>query len=214
MFLANRRNWTDWTFYLLALMTTFVMLFTFLAAVKADYPKCYSNAVRDGLPCVVYVDCPVEPIDGAWCCRVESLADFPTGSVVISLPSDGVLYFDRCLKHGEKIELRDPVDALNNANRERAARGLPPFIRDEGLSQAAKAAATHRAANCIEGHCGGQMGDFAFVPSGTTATAAGCAAWSNDGSFGSCCLYDGYVYAGAATVIGADGRAYHHLYVR
>ena len=131
-------------------LTAVLWILTFVGLLRADYQKAYDNAVRDNLPCIVFVGCPAERIEGAWSTSVPKLADFPTGAVVISIPSDGILYFDRIIKHGEKIVLLDPTDALDNANRERAARGLPPYLRDEGLSQAAKAAATHRAANCIE----------------------------------------------------------------
>ena len=54
-----------------------------------------------------------------------------------------------------------------------AARGLRPFIRDEGLTQAARACAAFRARSLLFGHTGN---DFAFVPAGTSASSAGCAA--------------------------------------
>lgn len=102
-------------------------------------------------------------------------------------------------------------DALDELNAQRAARGLRPYVRDEGLSKAAIDAATHRAANRISGHT---PNDFAFLPRGSHAPAAGCAAWPQGMGFGSCCCYDDYTYAGAAYAIGSDGLRYMHLFVR
>ncbi len=101
-------------------------------------------------------------------------------------------------------------DALAEVNAARAARGLPAFQRDDGLTQAAMAAADYRAARLIEGHAN----DFAFLPSGSGADAAGCAAWPQGMGFRSCCLYENWAYAGAATTKGRDGKLYHHLFVR
>jgi hypothetical protein len=103
------------------------------------------------------------------------------------------------------------TDALDEVNRARARRGLPAFQRDAGLSQAAAKAADFRAARHIAGHT---SNDFAFVPSGSRAGAAGCAAWTRDWGWGSCCTYESWRYAGAAWAMGRDGRRYMHLYVR
>ncbi len=102
-------------------------------------------------------------------------------------------------------------DALDEVNAKRAARGLRPFVRDEGLTQAARAAAEFRAANGLFGHTGN---DFAFVPAGTSASSAGCAAYPASYGWMSCCVYDNYTYAGAAWVTGRDGRRFMHLFVR
>jgi hypothetical protein len=103
------------------------------------------------------------------------------------------------------------ADALAKVNALRAARGLAPYMHDPQLHEAAKSCAAFRARNRIAGHT---SSDFAFLPAGSSATAAGCAAWPNGSGFGSCCVYDGYRYAGAATVLGADGIEYHHIFVR
>ena len=103
------------------------------------------------------------------------------------------------------------ADALDEVNAVRARRGLPPFQRDPALSQAASRAADFRAARHIAGHT---SNDFGFVPQGTSATAAGCAAWTPDWGWGSCCTYERWRYAGAAWSMGRDGRRYMHLYVR
>lgn len=102
-------------------------------------------------------------------------------------------------------------DGLDEVNAKRAARGLPPFIRDEGLTQAASACATFRAEHGLFGHT---SNDFAFVPPGSSASSAGCAAYPASYGWMSCCTYEGYTYAGAAWVTGRDGRRYMHLFVR
>jgi hypothetical protein len=100
---------------------------------------------------------------------------------------------------------------LDEVNSTRAARGLPPFILDENLTRAAMACAVFRARNHMEGHT---PNDFGFLPPGTHASAAGCAAWQVGTGWGSCCTYDNYRFAGAAFCVGPDGRRYMHLFVR
>lgn len=102
-------------------------------------------------------------------------------------------------------------DGLDEVNAKRAARGLRPFIRDEGLSQAAQGCASFRAQHGLFGHT---SNDFGFVPSGTSASSAGCAAYPAGYGWMSCCTYDNYTYAGAAWVTGRDGQRYMHLFVR
>jgi hypothetical protein len=101
--------------------------------------------------------------------------------------------------------------ALDEVQRARKARGLRPFVEDKALTRAAMAAARYRAKRLIQGHT---SDNFAFVPRGATARAAGCAAWERSWGWGSCCTYDRYKYAGAAWARGRDGRRYMHLYVR
>lgn len=103
------------------------------------------------------------------------------------------------------------IEALDEVNAIRAASGLPPYQRDDGLTVAAKAAATFRAARFIAGHT---TNDFAFLPAGASAPAAGCAANGPEHGFMACAMFDDYQFAGAAFVIGIDGRAYCHLFVR
>lgn len=102
-------------------------------------------------------------------------------------------------------------DGLDEVNAKRAARGLYPFARDEGLTQAARSCAAFRAEHFLFGHTGN---DFAFVPAGTPASSAGCAAYPAEYGWMSCCVYDNYTYAGAAWVTGRDGRRYMQLFVR
>jgi hypothetical protein len=112
----------------------------------------------------------------------------------------------------KKVNAEEPQVslALIEVNNERAKRGLRPFIEDKLLTQAARKAAGIRAANLIEGH----INDFACLPPGARADAAGCAAWPASMGWGSCCTYDNYLYAGAAWDTGSDGQRYMHLFVR
>ena len=102
-------------------------------------------------------------------------------------------------------------DALAEVNAERARRGLRPFLPDPALNQAARTCAQIRAARRIEGHL---PNDFSYVPAGTTARSAGCGALEPSWGWGTCCTYENYTYAGAAWVMGADGKRYMHLFVR
>jgi hypothetical protein len=102
-------------------------------------------------------------------------------------------------------------DALGEVNAARAARGLRPFIRDEGLTAGAIQCADHRAAWLCAGHT---KNDFQALPIGTTARAAGCAAWQPADGWGACCTYENWMYAGAAWAMGRDGRRYMQIYVR
>ena len=102
-------------------------------------------------------------------------------------------------------------DALGEVNAARAKRGLRPFLPDPSLEQAARACAKIRSANRIAGHL---SNDFAHLPPGASATSAGCGALEPSWGWGTCCTYENYTYAGAAWVMGADGRRYMHLFVR
>lgn len=102
-------------------------------------------------------------------------------------------------------------DALDEVNEHRARRGLPAFVRDPKLCEAAYAAALNRAQSLNEGHT---SNDFAFLPAGAHATAAGCGAWEPGTGWGTCCTYDSYHTAGAAWVIGSNGKRFMQLFVR
>ncbi len=102
------------------------------------------------------------------------------------------------------------ADELDEVNAKRAQRGLPAFQRDAGLTQAARSAATYRAERLMFDHT---ANDFQFLPAGSTASEAGCAAYPPQDGFLACCLNSRYIYAGAASVVGRDGRAFHHIFV-
>lgn len=101
-------------------------------------------------------------------------------------------------------------DALDEVNAFRAKQGLPPFQRDESLTQAAQKAATIRAKSLINGHLNS---DFDCLPAGAHADSAGCGALDDSWGWGTCCATDNYRYAGAAWKRGADGKRYMHLFV-
>jgi uncharacterized protein YkwD len=100
---------------------------------------------------------------------------------------------------------------LDEVNAARAARGLPPYLLDENLAKAATACAIYRARHGMDGHT---SNDFGFLPPGTVARSAGCAAWPVGMGWGSCCTYDHYQFAGAGYCVGPDGRRYMQLFVR
>jgi hypothetical protein len=100
---------------------------------------------------------------------------------------------------------------LDEVNAVRAQRGLRPYILDENLARGAGACAVYRAQHRLEGHT---SNDFGFLPPGTHARSAGCAAWPVGMGWGSCCTYDGYQFAGAGFCIGSDGKRYMHIFVR
>jgi cysteine-rich secretory family protein len=108
------------------------------------------------------------------------------------------------------INIGEATEALDEVNAVRAARGLPAFARDEGLTTAAQQIAAYRAKNLIQGHTNN---DFSFL-NGSPASAAGCAAWPSSYGWGSCCTYESWRVAGAAWCVGRDGRRYMHLFVR
>jgi hypothetical protein len=103
------------------------------------------------------------------------------------------------------------VDALDEVNATRTARGLRPFLRDDNLTAGALNVAQFRAARLCAGHT---SNDFSGLPAGVTASASGCAAWPASMGWGSCCTYENYRFAGAAWCMGRDGKRYMHLFVR
>ena len=108
----------------------------------------------------------------------------------------------------------EPSDSLAEVNAKRAARGLPPYTFDPLLTQAAMSCATYRASRGISGHVMHGSGDFQFLPLGATADAAGCAAVDASWGFLACEVYGSYRFAGAATVRGANGILFHHLFLK
>jgi hypothetical protein len=102
-------------------------------------------------------------------------------------------------------------EALAEVNAARAKRGLRPFLHDPMLTQAAQQCAQIRASRRIAGHL---PNDFAYLPAGSTARSAGCGAMEPSWGWGTCCTYENYTYAGAAWVMGNDGKRYMHLFVR
>jgi hypothetical protein len=116
------------------------------------------------------------------------------------------------LAHADGFESEPACwDGLEEVNAARAARGLPPYEYDEDLTRAAGGCALWRAARLCSGHT---PNDFSALPPGSWASAAGCAAWTPELGWGSCCSFENWRYAGAAWAIGRDGRRYMHVFVR
>lgn len=113
---------------------------------------------------------------------------------------------EKAEKIGEVCE-----DALDEVNKKRADLGLKPFIKDKLLTEGALNCAKERAKFGIHGHL---SSDFDWLPSGANATAAGCGALEPSWGWGTCCYTENYTYAGAAWVMGNDGRRYMHIFVR
>ena len=112
----------------------------------------------------------------------------------------------------EALQLDGATEALAEVNARRAAKGLYPYVRDDGLTRGAANVAAFRAQRRMAGHT---SNDFGGLPVGVTATASGCAAWEPSWGWGSCCTDEvGPRYAGAAWALGSDGRRYMHLFVR
>lgn len=105
---------------------------------------------------------------------------------------------------------RAAEDALDEVNAARAKRQLPPFERVECLTVAAKNCADYRAEHRMPGHT---RNDFAFLPKGCHAEAAGCAGWRPGDGWGACCTYERWRYAGAAWAMGRNGIRYMHIFV-
>jgi hypothetical protein len=116
---------------------------------------------------------------------------------------------------GPPVSAADPgADALAEVNAKRAARGLRPFLPDAHLTAAARACAAFRAQHLMFGHVMTGRGDFGFLPPGVSCSATGCAAYPAGFGWMSCCVYDHHTYAGAAWVMGRDGKRYMSLFVR
>jgi hypothetical protein len=148
----------------------------------------------------------------------DSAKPSTVSSVVVSpatvSKADSVTTTEIAAKAPETRTVQEPDpgnDALAEVNAARARRGLRPFQHDPMLTVAAQACAERRAAGRISGHL---PSDFAYLPSGTSARAAGCGALNSSWGWGTCCTYENYTYAGAAWVMGSDGRRYMHLFVR
>jgi hypothetical protein len=121
---------------------------------------------------------------------------------------------DGSVRRQSSVPGSDEGDGLDEVNAKRAAAGLRPFVRDDGLTTGAKGCATFRARHLMFGHVTGGMGDFQFAPPGSRVASTGCAAYPDRYGWMSCDVYDNYTYAGAWWVRGADGKRYMSLFVR
>lgn len=102
--------------------------------------------------------------------------------------------------------------ALDQLNRQRAAKGLYPYIYDAPLQAGAEALAHYRAMCHIAGHA---ANDFQFC-GGSSVQCTGCSAWSQSTvaqlGVGACEDYGtSFRYAGCGWETGSDGIVYAHL---
>jgi hypothetical protein len=184
------------------------------------YAAAASKAFAEHKPLVVFIGTRSRPIEGAVTTQVQSLEGYDKKTVVVSKPGANWLEWiatmpadvtDADLLRTTGLRAGAAVEALDEVNAVRRSRGLPPYAKDESLTKAAKSAAQFRAERRMVGHT---PNDFGHVPPGSNASAAGCAAWTPDWGWGSCCTYENWTYAGAAYVVGDDGKRYMHLFVR
>ena len=195
------------------------------AAARAEpganpYAAAYAASMKDRLPVLVFVGQPAREVSGMRSVAVQTFPDATAPCVVVGVVREDGMVRKDVIGTPAESDIRSAIASLSNAgsaealdevNAARAARGLRPFIRDANLTSAAAACAEFRAARQIAGHT---ANDFAALPPGTWAAAAGCAAWAPGEGWGSCCTYERYAYAGAAYATGRDGRRYMHLFVR
>jgi hypothetical protein len=208
---------------LMRLYVTAVTLLVFASIGTAQdipYAAAASRAFAERKPLVVFIGMNSRPIEGAVTTQVQSLEGYDKSIVVVSKPGATWLEWVATLKAGTTdaeimrtsgLHRGGAVEALDEVNAVRRNRGLPPYAKDDSLTKAAMSAAQFRAERRMVGHT---PNDFSHVPQGSSASAAGCAAWTPDWGWGSCCTYENWSYAGAAYVVGEDGRRYMHLFVR
>src|ERR1043166_3827495 len=199
----------------------FVAMMT-LTPVAFPQTKSFDEAVKlstkEGKPLVVFVGMSAREVPGCVICQVKAIEGEKTGTPYVAIyPNAGKNWrYDEKDATAQAIQDAafpppDGSDALDEVNEARPRRGLPPFIKDAGLTAGAYSCAEFRAANLMAGHT---RSDFAYLPSGASATAAGCAAWPPALGWGSCCWDGNYTYAGAAWAMGSDGRRYMQIFVR
>lgn len=186
------------------------------AATVHSYADGQHLAIQQRQPHIVFIGTKARGIEGGVTSHAKTLEGYEGPCIVVGTVSKGSLWFAAQLPAlASDAEIRaaaglDVSDALAEVNAVRAKRGLRPYVRDEGLTMAAKKCANIRAAGRIAGH----IDDFAMLPPGVSASATGCGALTPDWGWGTCCTTENWTYAGAACVIGSDGKRYMHLFCR
>lgn len=180
---------------------------------ESSYKDGVEQSIKSGQSLVVIVGKvkAITDLPGMIVANVDTLEGYKDGDIVVATPDGGKLYWTRTCRTLEEVKQQPGDDALDEVNTARAARGLKLYLRDEGLTVAARGAAKFRAANLISGHTDN---DFKFLPSGTSSPTAGCAMWAPGDGWGSCATYENWTYAGAAWAIGSNGQRFMHLFVR
>lgn len=204
------------------------LAFALLLAQEPTVYRHYDDHKPRG-PYIVFVGSPPRTVKGLDACWHAKLDGAPKGSVVVSdgrywlktLPATatdteirqaaGLERPAMAAPFSDQAAIADAEDALAAVNAARAARGLRPYLRDDGLMAAAKSAAEFRASHRLAGHTSNELG---FLPPGSRSMASGCAAWPVGSGWGSCRTLEGWTHAGAGWTIGPDGLRYMHLFVR
>lgn len=186
------------------------------AATVHSYADGQHRAIEQSQPHIVFIGAKARGIEGCVASHAKALEGYEGPCIVVGTFSKGSLWFaaqlpalasDADIRAAAGFEVND---ALAEVNAVRRQRGLRPYIRDEGLTIAAQKCANIRAAGRIAGH----INDFAMLPPGVSASAAGCGALTPDWGWGTCCTTENWTYAGAACVMGNDGKRYMHLFCR
>lgn len=179
--------------------------------------------VEKGGKGVLYLGVPHDGWSAGIWAKVDSLPGIPPGIYDCWLAENGENVMQVRVGTGPApAAARAPapggvVDALDEVNAKRATRGLPPYVRDPGLTQAAMGAAKFRADRLIFGHImngRGYCDDMNFLPAGSTAASAGCAAYPASYGWMSCDIWERNRFGGAAWAVGRDGKRYMHLFIR
>jgi hypothetical protein len=120
------------------------------------------------------VACATCGVGGAPCpnglCPIPQTATIAPQSMLQPIPADPS--FDvKVKRNGEvKAKNRSKFHAMDKMNARRSSMGLYAYVEDPALQAAAEACVQFKAQNCLSGHTGN---DFAFLPAGASAKAAG-----------------------------------------
>lgn len=186
------------------------------AATVHSYSDGQHRAIQQRQPHIVFIGTTARGVEGCVSSHAKALEGYEGPCIVVATLSEGSLWFAAQLpSHASDVDIRvaaglDVNDALAEVNAVRVKRGLRPYIHDAGLTIAAQKCAKIRADRRIAGH----IDDFAMLPPGVSASATGCGALTPDWGWGTCCTTENWTYAGAACVIGNDGKRYMHLFCR
>jgi hypothetical protein len=186
------------------------------AATVHSYADGQHRAIQQKQPHIVFIGTKAHGVEGCVASHAKALEGYEGPCIVVATLSEGSLWFAAQLPAlASDADIRaaaglDVNDALAEVNAVRAKRGLRLYIHDAGLTIAAQKCAKIRADGRIAGH----INDFAMLPPGVSASATGCGALTPDWGWGTCCTTENWTYAGAACVIGNDGKRYMHLFCR
>src|SRR5262245_29475531 len=123
---------------------------SFANAQDSPYAATAAKAFTERKPLVVFIGVKPRPIEGAITMKVDSLEGYDKMTVVVSKPGANWLEWtatmpaevtDSEISRAVGLDRGGAVDALDEVNATRANRGLPPFVKDDGLTVGAMNAA-------------------------------------------------------------------------